>query len=332
MKKKIFVTGAEGFIGSHLVERLIKLGHKVKAFTFYNFRGSNGWLDSIDKKLLKELNIISGDVRDYSFLEKQTKNTDVIYHLAALIAIPYSYQSPKSYIDTNITGTYNILKSSQKNNISKIIITSTSEVYGTAQTVPIKENHSLNAQSPYAATKIAADQLALSFFKSFELPVTILRPFNTYGPRQSARAVIPTIISQLVNKNKFIKIGNLKPTRDFTYVDDTVEAFILALKRNTSGEVINIGNKFEISIKDILGILKKDFNYDFKIIIDEKRVRSKKSEVLRLLASDFKAKKLLHWRPRYQGIAGFKKGLEKTIEWFSKPENIRLYKSDIYNV
>ena len=332
MKKKIFVTGAEGFIGSHLVERLIKLGHKVKALTFYNFRGSNGWLDSIDKKLLKELNIISGDIRDYSFLEEQTKDTDVIYHLAALIAIPYSYQSPKSYIDTNVTGTYNILKSSQKNNISKTIITSTSEVYGTAQTVPIKENHSLNAQSPYAATKIAADQLALSFFKSFELPVTILRPFNTYGPRQSARAVIPTIISQLVNKNKFVKIGNLKPTRDFTYVDDTVEAFILALNRNTSGEVINIGNKFEISIKGILNILKKDFNYDFKVIIDEKRIRSKKSEVLRLLASDFKAKKLLHWKPRYQGIAGFKKGLEKTIEWFSKPENIRLYKSDIYNV
>lgn len=329
---KVFVTGADGFIGSHLVERLIKLGHKVKAFTFYNFRGSNGWLDSIDKKLLKDLHIISGDIRDYGFLEKQTKDVDAIYHLGALIAIPYSYHSPQSYIDTNITGTYNVLKSSQKNNISKIIITSTSEVYGTAQTVPIKENHSLNAQSPYAATKIAADQLALSFYKSFDLPVAILRPFNTYGPRQSARAVIPTIISQLVNKNKFIKIGNLKPTRDFTYVDDTVEAFALALKKNISGEIINIGNKFEISIKGILDIFKKDFNYDFKIIIDEKRMRSKKSEVFRLVASDVKAKKLLHWNPRYQGIAGFKKGLVKTIEWFNKPDNIRLYKSDIYNI
>jgi dTDP-glucose 4,6-dehydratase len=329
---KVFVTGADGFIGSHLVERLIKLGHKVKAFTFYNFKGSNGWLDSIDKKLLKNLHIISGDIRDYSFLEKHTKGSDAIYHLAALIAIPYSYHSPQSYIDTNITGTYNILKSSQKNYISKIIITSTSEVYGTAQTVPIKENHSLNAQSPYAATKIAADQLALSFYKSFDLPVTILRPFNTYGPRQSARAVIPTIISQLVNRNKFIKIGNLSPTRDFTYVDDTVEAFILALKKNISGEVINIGNKFEISIKGILDIFKKDFNYDFKVVIDEKRIRSKKSEVFRLLASDLKAKKLLHWEPRYHGIKGFKKGLEKTIEWFSKPDNIRLYKSDIYNI
>ena len=329
---KIFVTGADGFIGSHLVEKLIKLGHSVKALTLYNFKGSNGWLDFIDYKLFKNLHIVSGDIRDYNFLEKQTKGFDVIYHLAALIAIPYSYYSPKSYIDTNITGTYNVLSSSQKNNISKIFITSTSEVYGTAQTVPIKENHPLNAQSPYAATKIAADQLALSFYKSFGLPVTILRPFNTYGPRQSARAVIPTIISQLIIKNKFIKIGNLKPTRDFTYVDDTVEAFILALKKNISGEVINIGNKFEISIKGILDIFKKDFNYDFKAIIDKKRVRSKKSEVFRLLASDVKAKKLLDWKPEYQGIAGFKKGLAKTIEWFNKPNNIRLYKSDIYNI
>jgi dTDP-glucose 4,6-dehydratase len=199
---KIFVTGSDGFIGSHLVEKLIELGHKVKAFTFYNSRGSNGWLDTLDKKLLKNLEIIPGDIRDYNFLEKQIKNIDVVFHLAALIAIPYSYNSPKSYIDTNITGTYNILKSSQKNNVSKIIITSTSEVYGTAQKVPINEDHPLNAQSPYAATKIAADQLALSFYKSFDLPVTILRPFNTYGPRQSARAIIPSIISQLINKNK----------------------------------------------------------------------------------------------------------------------------------
>ncbi len=329
---KIFVTGADGFIGSHLVERLIKLGHKVKAFTFYNFRGSNGWLDSIDKKLLKDLHIISGDIRDYNFLEKQTKDVDVIYHLAALIAIPYSYHSPQSYIDTNITGTYNILKSTQKNNISKILITSTSEVYGTAQTVPIKENHSLNAQSPYAATKIAADQLALSFYKSFNLPVTILRPFNTYGPRQSARAVIPSIISQLVNKKKFIKIGNLKPTRDFTYVEDTVEAFVLTLKKNLSGEVINIGNQFEISIKGILDIFKKDFGYDFRVVIDKKRIRSKTSEVFRLLASDAKARKLLNWKPKYKGIVGFKKGLERTVEWFSNHDNLRLYNSDIYNI
>ena len=329
---KIFVTGADGFIGSHLVEKFLKLGHFVKAFTFYNFRGSNGWLDNLDQKLIKNLNLVSGDIRDYNFLEKQTKGFDAVYHLAALIAIPYSYHSPKSYIDTNIIGTYNILQSSLKNNISKIIITSTSEVYGTAQSVPIKENHPLNAQSPYAATKIAADQIALSFYKSFDLPVTILRPFNTYGPRQSARAVIPTIISQLISGNKYIKIGNLKPTRDFTYVEDTIDAFVLALKKNLSGEVINIGNQFEISIKNIFNIFKKDFGYDFKIIIDKKRVRSKKSEVFRLLASDTKAKKLLNWNPKYHGIIGFKKGLEKTIQWFNNPDNLKLYNSDIYNI
>jgi NAD dependent epimerase/dehydratase len=329
---RIFVTGADGFIGSHLVEKFLKLGHFVKAFTFYNFRGSNGWLDNLDKKLIKNLNLVSGDIRDYNFLEKQTKGFDAVYHLAALIAIPYSYHSPKSYIDTNIIGTYNILQSSLKNNISKIIITSTSEVYGTAQSVPIKENHSLNAQSPYAATKIAADQLALSFYKSFDLPVTILRPFNTYGPRQSARAVIPTIISQLINGNKYIKIGNLKPTRDFTYVEDTVDAFVLALKKNLSGEVINIGNQFEISIKNILNIFKNDFGHDFKIIIDKKRVRSKRSEVFRLLASDTKAIKLLNWHPKYKGITGFKKGLEKTVQWFNNPDNLKLYNPDIYNI
>lgn len=329
---KIFVTGSDGFIGSHLVEKLIELDHKVKAFTFYNSRGSNGWLDTLDKKLLKNLEIIPGDIRDYNFLEKKIKNIDVVFHLAALIAIPYSYNSPKSYIDTNITGTYNILKSSQKNNVSKIIITSTSEVYGTAQKVPINEDHPLNAQSPYAATKIAADQLALSFYKSFDLPVTILRPFNTYGPRQSARAIIPSIISQLINKNKLLKIGNLTPIRDFTYVEDTVDAFVLALKKNFFGEVINIGSQFEISIKDILNIFKKDFGYDFKVVIDKKRIRSNKSEVFRLLASDFKAKKLLRWKPKYQGIVGFKKGLEKTIEWFNNPENFRLYNPDIYNI
>jgi dTDP-glucose 4,6-dehydratase len=329
---KVFVTGSDGFIGSHLVEKLTKLGHKVKAFTFYNSRGSNGWLDTLDKKLLKNIEIIAGDIRDYNFLEKKIKGTDAVFHLAALIAIPYSYSSPKSYIDTNITGTYNILKSSQKNSVSKIIITSTSEVYGTAQKVPIKEDHPLNAQSPYAATKIAADQLALSFYKSFDLPVTILRPFNTYGPRQSARAIIPTIITQLINKKKFIKIGNLTPTRDFTYVEDTVDAFILAFKKNFFGEVINIGNQFEISIKDIIDIFKKDFGYDFKVVIDKKRIRSNKSEVFRLLASDFKAKKLLHWKPKYEGIAGFKKGLEKTVEWFNNPDNLRLYNPDIYNI
>jgi dTDP-glucose 4,6-dehydratase len=329
---KIFVTGADGFIGSHLVENLVSLGHKVHALTLYNSRGFNGWLDSVDKKILQDVNIISGDIRDYNFLERQTKGADVIFHLAALISIPYSYYSPKSYIDTNIIGTYNVLQSSQKNNISKVIITSTSEVYGTAQSIPINENHPLNAQSPYAATKIGADQLALSFYKSFNLPVTILRPFNTYGPRQSARAVIPTIISQLISKNKSIRIGNLSPKRDFTFVEDTVQAFVLALKKNISGEVINIGSQFEISIQGILDIFKKDFNYDFKVVIDKNRIRPKKSEVFRLLASDIKARKLLHWEPKYKGIIGFKKGLEKTIDWLSNPDNLRLYNSNIYNI
>lgn len=329
---RILVTGADGFIGSHLVENLVTLGHKVHALTFYNSRGFNGWLDSVDKKILKEVNIISGDIRDYNFLERQTKGIDALFHLAALISIPYSYYSPKSYIDTNIIGTYNVLQSSKKNNISKVIITSTSEVYGTAQSVPINENHPLNAQSPYAASKIGADQLALSFYKSFNLPVTILRPFNTYGPRQSARAVIPTIISQLISKNKSIRIGNLSPKRDFTFVEDTVQAFVLALKKNISGEVINIGSRFEISIQGILDIFKKDFNYDFKVVVDKNRIRPKKSEVFRLLASDIKARKLLHWEPKYKDINGFKKGLEKTIDWFSNPDNLRLYNSNIYNI
>jgi dTDP-glucose 4,6-dehydratase len=293
---------------------------------------SYGWLNNIDQKILNNIEIISGDIRDYNFLEKNTKNIDVIYHLAALIAIPYSYYSPKSYIDTNIIGTYNILEASKKNNLSKVIITSTSEVYGSAQTIPIAENHSLNAQSPYAATKTAADQLALSFYKSFNLPITILRPFNTYGPRQSARAIIPTIITQLLNNSKILKIGNTKPTRDFTYIEDTVNAFVQLTKYNLFGEIINIGNKFEISISDIIDIFRNDFGYDFKLKIDPNRTRSKKSEVNRLLADNYKAKTLIKWKPKYSGISGFKKGLQKTIEWFSDPKNLKNYNSTIYNI
>ena len=272
----ILVTGACGFIGSHLVEKLVKQNHNVRAFTFYNSRNSNGWLDNTDKKILKDLDLVSGDIRDYDFLYQQTKKIDVILHLAALIGIPYSYRATKSYIDTNITGTYNILNAAKLNNVSKTIITSTSEVYGTAQKVPILESHSLNAQSPYAASKIAGDQLALSFHKSFDLPVSIIRPFNTFGPRQSARAIIPTIIIQLLKNKKIIKLGNLTPTRDFTFVDDTTDAFIKAVKtKNINGEIINIGNKFEISIKDILEILRKDFGYKFNVKIEKKRIRKK---------------------------------------------------------
>ncbi len=328
----ILVTGACGFIGSHLVEKLVRQNHNVRAFTFYNSRNSHGWLDVVDKKILKNLDLISGDIRDYYFLQQQTKKIDVIIHLAALIGIPYSYHAAKSYIDTNITGTYNILNSAKVNNVSKTIITSTSEVYGTAQTIPIKEDHSLNAQSPYAASKIAADQLGLSFYKSYGLPVTIVRPFNTFGPRQSARAIIPTIITQLLNE-KIIRLGNLTPTRDFTYVEDTVNAFISAIKtKKTSGEVVNIGSKFEISIKDILNIIKKDFGYNFDIKIDKKRIRNKKSEVYRLYSSNTKAKKILNWSPKYSGLIGFKKALKKTINWFEDYKNLKHYNSDNYNI
>jgi len=329
----ILVTGACGFIGSHLVEKLIQSNFNVKAFTFYNARGSNGWLDRIDPNVLKNVEIISGDIRDYDFVYNNTKKVDTIFHLAALIGIPYSYHAPKSYLDTNITGTYNILSAANKNHISKTIITSTSEVYGTAQQIPITENHPLVAQSPYAASKIGADQLAISFYKSFNLPITIIRPFNTFGPRQSLRAIIPTIITQLLKRKKFIKLGNIKPTRDFTYVSDTVDAFIRTIKSNKiSGEIINIGNNFDISINDILTILKKELNYNFKVVLDKKRKRAKASEVFRLVGSNVKAKKLLGWKPKYCGIEGFKIGLKKTINWFQHQDNLDLYKSDNYQI
>ena len=329
----ILVTGACGFIGSHLVEKLVRQNHNVRAFTFYNSRNSHGWLDNTDKKILKDLHLISGDVRDHDFLYKHTKKIDIIFHLAALIGIPYSYQAAKSYIDTNITGTYNVLNAAKINGVSKTIITSTSEVYGTAQKIPILESHSLNAQSPYAASKIGADQLALSFYKSYGLPVTIIRPFNTFGPRQSARAIIPTIITQLLQKKNIVKLGNLTPTRDFTYIEDAVNAFSSTIKaKKISGQVINIGNKFEISIKDILKIINKDFGYNFNVQIDKKRIRNKNSEVYRLYASNTKAAKILKWHPKYSGLKGFKKGLEKTINWFTEAKNLKYYNSDTYNI
>jgi NAD dependent epimerase/dehydratase len=329
----ILVTGACGFIGSHIIEKLVKKNYKVKAFTFYNSRGSNGWIDTIDKKILKEVDIVSGDVRDHDFVLNHSKKIDVVFHLAALIGIPYSYYAPKSYIETNVIGTYNVLNASKINKISKVIITSTSEVYGTAKSIPILEDHSLNAQSPYAASKIGADQLALSFYRSYNVPVTIIRPFNTFGPRQSARAIIPTIITQILRNNKNIKLGNLSPTRDFTYVEDTADSFVQTIKnRNITGETINIGNNFEVSIKDIVNIMRKDFGYNFNIIEDPKRIRVKQSEVFRLVASNNKAKKILKWTPKYSGIKGFKAGLKKTIEWFKDPKNLKEYNSDLYSI
>jgi NAD dependent epimerase/dehydratase len=329
----ILVTGACGFIGSHIVEKLVKKNFNVTAFTFYNSLGSNGWLDNTDKKILKEVKIVSGDIRDYEFLVNNSKKIDIIFHLAALIGIPYSYTAVKSYLDTNIDGTYNVLNAAKTNNVSKIIITSTSEVYGSAQTIPIRETHRLNAQSPYAASKIGADQLAMSYNKSFGLPVTIIRPFNTFGPRQSARAIIPSIITQIQKNKNLVKVGNLNPTRDFTYVEDTADAFISTIKNNNiSGETINLGSNFEISVKDILKILKKDFGYKFDVKIDKKRVRSKTTEVDRLFASNLKAKKILKWKPKYSGRKGFKKGLEKTIDWFSDPNNLKHYNPKVYSV
>lgn len=330
MNKKILITGAEGFIGSHLTESLIKKGYKVRALVLYNFKNSYGWLDDIDKSLKKNIEIVSGDIKDLSFLIKITKGVDAIFNLAALISIPYSYVSPKSYIDNNIMGSYNILEAARFNKTEKVIMTSTSEVYGTARFVPITEEHSLNAQSPYAATKIASDQLALSYYRSFNLPVTILRPFNTFGPRQSLRAIIPTILSQASSNNGNIIVGSLKPKRDFTYIEDTVRAFMLALKsRKILGQEINIGSNFEVSIEEILNIVRRDLKINFKTIIDKKRFRPKKSEVFRLLASNNKAKKYLEWEPKFKGKSGFKVALKKTFEWYENYKNIKF---DYYNI
>ena len=329
---KILLTGSEGFIGSHLAEKLVKNGHELTCLVLYNSFNSWGWLDKIDNKIKKNIKIVTGDIRD-EFLVKSLikKNTDVVINLAALIGIPYSYRSPKSYFETNSMGILNILNSSINSNVKKIIHTSTSEVYGTPKYIPIDENHTVSAQSPYAASKIAADQIALSYNKSFNLPVTILRPFNTFGPRQSLRAIIPTIITQLL-KNKVLKLGSLYPTRDLTFVDDTVDAFVSTLnKKKDIGEIINIGSSFEISIKDLVSQISKIMGVTIDIQKKKERIRPKRSEVNRLYANTKKAKKILNWTPKYSKKKGFEKGLKKTIEWFSKAENLNHYKTDIFN-
>ena len=331
--KKILVTGADGFIGSHLVESLVHLGYNVKAFTLYNSFNKWGWLDSLDKSVLSEIEVFSGDIRDPYGVKNAMEGCDTVLHLAALIAIPYSYHSPDTYIDTNIKGTLNVLQAARSLNVERIIHTSTSEVYGTARFVPITEEHPLQGQSPYSASKIGADQLAYSFYTSFELPVITIRPFNTYGPRQSARAVIPTIITQLANGLEVLKLGSIHPTRDFSYVQDTVDGFIAALKaENAFGETINLGSNFEISIGDTVNVIAELMNKSITIETDDIRLRPKDSEVERLWADNKKAADLLHWKPKYGGLEGFKAGLSNTIEWFSKPENLSNYKSDIYNV
>lgn len=327
--EKILVTGADGFIGSHLVEDLVKQGHKVKAFTYYNSFNSFGWLDSIDKDILKEIEIFQGDIRDPNGVHEAIKGVNNIFHLAALIAIPFSYHSPDSYVDTNIKGTLNVLQASRDLNVNRVLITSTSEVYGTAKYVPIDENHPYQGQSPYSATKIGADRLAESFYKSFSLPVTIVRPFNTYGPRQSARAIIPTIITQLLSGIKEIKLGALTPTRDFNFVLDTVKGFEEIWKSDkTIGEEINIASGVEISIEDLVRKIIEIINPSATIVEDINRLRPEKSEVNRLLGCNKKLKKLTSWESEYN----LEQGLLKTIEWFSIESNLRNYKSNLYNI
>jgi len=330
---KVLVTGADGFIGSHLTEMLVKRGYEVRAFVYYNSFNSWGWLDTCDKTTREKMDVFSGDIRDPNGVRVAMQGCDAVLHLAALIAIPYSYHSPDSYVDTNIKGTLNVLQAARDIGLEKVIHTSTSEVYGTAQFVPITELHPLKGQSPYSATKIGADQLAMSFHDSFSLPVTIIRPFNTYGPRQSARAVIPTIITQLFSGNTSIKLGALSPTRDFNYVSDTASGFIASLEaKDIQGEVINLGSNFEISIGETASVIAEVMGVELSIESDEVRLRPENSEVERLLADNTRAREMMGWKPEFGGIEGFRSGIAKTIEWFSQPENLAAYKSEHYNI
>ena len=327
--KKILVTGADGFIGSHLVEHLYNEGSKVKAFVYYNSFNSWGWLDTLTSDIKEKIEIISGDIRDSNCVRIALQDVDIVFHLAALIAIPYSYYSPDSYVDTNIRGTLNILQASREHNIEKILITSTSEVYGTAQFVPITEKHPKQGQSPYSATKIGADHLAESFYRSFNLPIVIVRPFNTYGPRQSARAVIPSIIIQLLKGTNELKLGDLRPTRDLLFVYDTARGFIeIAKADNLIGTEVNICTGTEISIGDLAGIIKNKINQDVKIVSEQDRLRPKDSEVFRLLGSNERILKNTNWEQKYT----LEQGLEETIEWFKDSNNLSKYKPNIYNI
>lgn len=327
MIRKVLVTGADGFIGSHLTEELIKDGYEVRAFTLYNSFNTWGWLDSFPAETLKRIEIFTGDVRDPNAVRAALEGMDAVLHLAALIAIPYSYRAPDAYVDTNIKGTLNVLQAARDLKTQRILVTSTSEVYGTAQYVPIDEKHPFQGQSPYSATKIGADRIEESFYRSFQLPLTIVRPFNTYGPRQSARAVIPTIITQLLSGKQEIRLGSLTPTRDFNYVKDTVRGFIEILKSDrTIGEEINIATQQEISIGQLAEELIRQISPAVRIVCDEQRLRPEKSEVERLLGSNTKIRELTDWEPRYT----FEEGLSETVAWFRA--NLDRYKTDIYNV
>ena len=331
--KKILVTGADGFIGSHLTEELVRRGFDVRAFVQYNSFNSWGWLDQSDQDVLDSIDVFSGDIRDPNGVRQAMCGCDVVLHLAALIAIPYSYHSPDTYIDTNIKGTLNIVQAARDLGVEKIVHTSTSEVYGTARFVPITEEHPLQGQSPYSASKIGADQIAMSYYFSFNTPVAIIRPFNTYGPRQSARAIIPTIITQIAAGKRKIELGALHPTRDFNYVADTVRGFIAVAESDRSiGEVINIGSNFEISIGETVNLIADVMGAQIEIETEQARLRPDKSEVERLWADNSKAHKFLGWSPLYGGKEGFRRGLAETSNWFSKQENLSRYKVGIYNI
>jgi NAD dependent epimerase/dehydratase len=325
--KKILITGADGFIGSHLTEMLSAKGYNVKALSQYNSFNNWGWLEQVNCK--NDIEIFSGDIRDNNYCKTITKDVEIIFHLAALIAIPFSYKAPESYIETNVKGTLNICQAARENGISRLIHTSTSEVYGTAQYIPIDEKHPMQPQSPYSATKIAADAMAMSFYNSYDLPVTIVRPFNTYGPRQSARAVIPTIITQIASGKEQIELGDQSPTRDFNYVEDCCRGFVeIAESKKTIGETINIGSNTETSIGDTFNLIKELMSSDVTLINDEQRKRPKKSEVFRLCCDNKKIKKLINYEPN----VNFRDGLKRTINWITRPENLKMYKSGIYNV
>jgi dTDP-glucose 4,6-dehydratase len=330
---KVVVTGADGFIGSHLTERLVRDGHDVRAFVLYNSFNSWGWLDHCAADVKGHFEVFAGDVRDAYCVRSALRDREIVLHLAALIAIPYSYSAPDSYVDTNIKGTLHVVQAARDLGLSRVVHTSTSEVYGTALFVPITEEHPLQGQSPYSATKIGADQIALSFHKSFQTPVTVLRPFNTYGPRQSARAVIPTIISQLASGKRSIQLGALHPTRDFNYVADTVAGFVAAMGTDAAvGRVVNVGTGYEISVGDTASLIAELMNVQLDIAADEQRLRPADSEVNRLLAANALARELLRWEPRYAGREGLRRGLAETIAWFREPANLAAYKSDVYNV
>jgi NAD dependent epimerase/dehydratase len=328
----VFVSGADGFIGSHLTEALVRKGYKVRALVQYNSFNSWGWLDDCPADIKSQIEVVNGDIRDPYAMNLALKGCHTVFHLAALIAIPFSYQSPDLYLETNVKGTLNLLQAARHHGVSRFIHTSTSEVYGTARFVPITELHPLHAQSPYAASKIGADQLVQSFFNSYDLPTITIRPFNTYGPRQSARAVIPTVITQIANQSKRIVLGSISPTRDFSFVDDTVSGFIAALESHDGvGEVFNLGTNFEISIKDTVGLISNLMNSNIEIETSIERNRPAKSEVERLWADNSKARRVLNWEPKYSDFKGLSEGLKETIDWFINSDNLARYKSDIYN-